>query len=388
MNFSKKSFPIAATFVGLALFACSQHNPESVLNPESGEFDPALAADTNSNGIADGLEPYWEECGGDAKCAGQKALDAKNATQSSSDALSSGMEGSSTILSSSQNQASSAKPISSSGTQSSEGGNSSGGTSSQATSSGTSSQTTASSSAAASSGSFKVTVVGGTIVDGGSTGYFDKNDIVSLALNPFVGGLDVCRSGWVTADVQGDFITDTISFAMPEKNVTFTGGTRECLDTITDGRNGKEYPYSTLGGNRWLMTNIDYSLGTDDFCYDNDVGNCETYGRLYRFSAAATACPEGWRQPTAAEILVVADDLNLLSTGRGDQNDPPGFSYIAPSTRISYWVTATGNDQNIAKNCDAKNGEDCGFILTNEAGIWQIASDSKVKSYPIRCIQE
>jgi uncharacterized protein (TIGR02145 family) len=385
MNLSHKIILASTVSTALALFACSKHNPDNVLNPESDLYDSEMAADNNGNSIADGIEPYLEACGNDAKCAAEKAQEAKQNAKSSVNELSSTDNPSSAIPNSSITPGSSIKPASSESTNSSATEISSEGNSSIAASS-----AGASSSSVATGTTFKLTVIGGVIIGTGLTeGDFAKNATVKIARAPFSGGLNQCKGGWVSEEVAGDFSLDTISFSMPANEVTFTSANRTCQDTITDPRDGQMYGYMTVNAKRWLKTNANFSTGTDDFCYENNTANCDIYGRLYRFTAAASACPTGWRQPTVSEMLAAADDLALQSTGRGDQYDPPGFNYIAPnSTRISYWVIGTLEDQDLAKNCDAVDGGDCGFILTNEAGSWQIASDSKVKSYPVRCIQK
>jgi uncharacterized protein (TIGR02145 family) len=37
------------------------------------------------------------------------------------------------------------------------------------------------------------------------------------------------------------------------------------------------------------------------WCYNNNNANCNTYGRLYDWNAALTACPSGWHLPNYTE---------------------------------------------------------------------------------------
>lgn len=360
----------------VALFGCSEHNPDNVLNPESAYYDASLSADANENGVADGLEPYLDECGGNAKCAAEKAWDAKQG-----------------VLSSSSTDAMSSGDSASSGGSSSSGD----GTSSEGTSSGNTTGSSSSGDASSSSSTmskYTLTVQGGVIrASGLATGSYNVGTSITVIANPFLGGLDQCKGGWsYTNGVVGDLVGDTVSFAMPDMDVSFEMQRATCPGMITDVRDGAQYSYAAVSATPnklWLMDNMNYTTGSDDYCYENKAANCATYGSLYRFSALTTVCPAGWRLPTPAEFkaaLSPDDLLGLQAAGRYSENETPSFNYLG--SRKTYWVQASASDQEIAKNCNSSTGGDCGFVITNEQGTWKVASDSKEKAYPVRCIQE
>lgn len=363
----------------VALFACSEHNPDNVLNPESVYYDASMSADANDNGIADGLEPYLDECGGNAKCAAEMAWNAKQGIPSSSsaDAMSSG-DGASSGSSSSSDD----------------------GTSSQGTSSGnpesSSSAGVANSSSSTVVSQHTLTVLGGVIlVNGLTTGSYNVGTVLTLVANPFEGGLDQCKGGWsYTNGVVGDLVGDTVSFAMPAMDVSFEMQRADCPGMITDVRDGALYSYAALSATPnklWLMDNMNYAVGNGEYCYNNTATNCATYGRLYQFSALTAVCPAGWRVPTPDEFKAALnpdDLLGLQATGRYAADAMPAFNYQGQDNKKTYWVQASASDQEFAKNCNSGSGEDCGFVITNEQGTWKVASDSKEKAYPVRCIQE
>jgi len=50
----------------------------------------------------------------------------------------------------------------------------------------------------------------------------------------------------------------------------------------------------------WMAENLNFNA-PGSVCYNKDESNCTTYGRLYDFETAKTACPSGWRLPTSNE---------------------------------------------------------------------------------------
>lgn len=91
--------------------------------------------------------------------------------------------------------------------------------------------------------------------------------------------------------------------------------------TFTDSRDGKVYNIVTIGKQFWMAENLAYlpsvvDPGTGSYTepyysvygYNGtDVAaakateNYQTYGVLYNWPAAMTACPEGWHLPSDAE---------------------------------------------------------------------------------------
>jgi len=71
--------------------------------------------------------------------------------------------------------------------------------------------------------------------------------------------------------------------------------------TFTDERDGEIYTWVHLkDGKKWMSKNLNFEMN-DSWCYDDKLSNCATYGRLYTWHAALSACPEGWRLPTDDE---------------------------------------------------------------------------------------
>ncbi len=67
--------------------------------------------------------------------------------------------------------------------------------------------------------------------------------------------------------------------------------------TFTDNRDGSLYKTVVIGGKTWMAENLKYKT-EKSHCYNNEVGMCAKYGRLYDWDDAIKACPEGWHLPS------------------------------------------------------------------------------------------
>lgn len=73
-------------------------------------------------------------------------------------------------------------------------------------------------------------------------------------------------------------------------------------ETLVDDRDGESYRTIEIGNQTWLAENLRFTPKVGkSWCYDRMSGNCETYGRLYDWTAAEKACPEGWSLPDTSD---------------------------------------------------------------------------------------
>jgi uncharacterized protein (TIGR02145 family) len=111
---------------------------------------------------------------------------------------------------------------------------------------------------------------------------------------------------------------------------------------LVDKRDGQVYRTVKIGEQVWMAENLKYKGDFTSYCYENDDENCEKYGRMYSPDDAKTACPEGWRLPSAQDFVDLEDntgkDMTALRTTEGwesgNGSDLYGFS-LYPAGRYS-----------------------------------------------------
>lgn len=150
--------------------------------------------------------------------------------------------------------------------------------------------------------------------------------------------------------------------------------------TMVDERDNHKYKTVTIGTQTWMAENLAYAyveptktLDSSSFCDTDDSKYCETYGRLYLWSAAMDSsavfsedgkgcgydyrkcanenndngkirgiCPEGWHLPNVAEY-------KTLFKAIGGENTPgdPGWRNVEKALKsLEGWNEYNGRDAN------------------------------------------
>jgi len=190
---------------------------------------------------------------------------------------------------------------------------------------------------------------------------------------------------------------------------------------FTDSRDGHVYKIIKINTQTWMAENLAYlpsvsqsSNGSDSspyyyvYGYEGSIvseakatANYGTYGVLYNWPAALTACPSGWHSPTDAEWTILTDYLassagglmketgttHWVSPNTGATN-ASGFTALPGGSRDSYggfyslgdiahFWSASENGTSYAWNRDLDSGT---------AGVWR---NSPYRSYgcSVRCLQ-
>ena len=135
--------------------------------------------------------------------------------------------------------------------------------------------------------------------------------------------------------------------------------------SFKDSRDGQKYRTVFIGGKMWMAENLNYKT-SNSWCYNNKNYNCNTYGRLYTWNAARSACPSGWRLPNDSDwdnlISAVGSNAGtkLKSQTGWNGTDEFGFSALPGGYRNTagsfsnvgnwgYWWSATEVDASYAR---------------------------------------
>jgi uncharacterized protein (TIGR02145 family) len=125
-----------------------------------------------------------------------------------------------------------------------------------------------------------------------------------------------------------------------------------CGFTIIDSRDNNEYETVQIGNQCWLKENMEYlpSVSSPNngsntlpyyYVYGNEGANVNeakntfnynTYGVIYNWEAAITACPLGWHLPTNDEWLSLIGYVRPPSTSGGKMKETGTSHWNIPNT--------------------------------------------------------
>ena len=140
---------------------------------------------------------------------------------------------------------------------------------------------------------------------------------------------------------------------------------------LLDTRDNKVYRTVQIGDQVWMAQNLDYNNASDaslqgqTYCYYDSLAFCETYGRLYTWSAAMGfgntynttlttegmikdvhqgVCPLGWHLPTAAEWQILADYVDGHNGAEGIGMSLKARYLWRQDTTLKYQNITMGSD--------------------------------------------
>ncbi len=156
---------------------------------------------------------------------------------------------------------------------------------------------------------------------------------------------NVPQGKWILVIEKEGYATEESEIIVSYNNGLF-GYDVKLFTTFTDNRDNKKYKIVRIGDQLWMAENLAYlpavspatiGSGNEPFYYvfnynGTDINiaktkdNYLTYGVLYNWPAALTACPNGWHLPSKEEWSELALFLSSNGYGYGD-----GWDHIAKS---------------------------------------------------------
>jgi len=147
-----------------------------------------------------------------------------------------------------------------------------------------------------------------------------------------------------------------------------------------------------------MAENLNYNA-TGSKCYSNKEANCTKYGRLYNWSTAMSACPNGWHIPSDAEWTALtnyvgsnaATKLKATSGWNNNKNgtDIYGFSALPGGSGFSgggfvnvgdsgNWWSATTDGANFAYRW---------YMYMGNEEVYS-GSQGKIDLESVRCVKD
>ena len=158
--------------------------------------------------------------------------------------------------------------------------------------------------------------------------------------------------------VHGNVNQEYAYFCYGNEWKRFYGNESVSYGKLIDNRDGAIYRTVKIGEQIWMAENLNYEVGGNGLCYQNDLDNCKTYGRLYsgiigdesqefknHCSSSDTSffeeniqwyCPEGWHMPSIDDFKALYEKAGSNSKSlqaKGFKNWPKatdelGFSAV------------------------------------------------------------
>ena len=197
-------------------------------------------------------------------------------------------------------------------------------------------------------------------------------------------------------------------------------------NVLTDSRDANTYSYKTIGTQVWMTKNMAYlpsvvgpGTGSNSTAYyyvygydGSDVAtakatdNYSTYGVLYNWTAAQSACPSGWHLPSDAEWTTFTDDLGgasvaggkLKEAGTAHWNSPnigatneSGFTALPGGYRTANGVFGTIGIGGRWWSSPQSDGNDawCRTLASNSSRCRVDRNDyNKERGFSVRCVRD
>lgn len=170
---------------------------------------------------------------------------------------------------------------------------------------------------------------------------------------------------------------------------------------FTDTRDGKIYKTIKIGNQIWMTENLKYKPQSGNyFIYNNDQNNFIKYGYLYDWNIACNVCPSGWKLPSNADFIELANYLGndykskMMLQNSWTQNDiatnESGFSAVPAGLRNPQGVFSfSGQGAYFWTNTAVDGAWAYGRELGANAGGWASKDfgSNKSISMSVRCIK-
>lgn len=167
------------------------------------------------------------------------------------------------------------------------------------------------------------------------------------------------------------------------------------ISSITDSRDGRVYQTTQIGTQVWLAENLQYEADSS-WCYDDDVSNCESLGRLYA-GGTENLCPAGFHIPSQHEWEELIDYVAAVEPDIPPAKSLQGYGqtwYVSGNNAFSFGVPGAGYRSVDGSYWERKVNA---YLATSKPGCYQafisnynlrfLCSDS-IAGASVRCLKD
>ena len=148
-------------------------------------------------------------------------------------------------------------------------------------------------------------------------------------------------------------------------------------DCSTVSIGGVSYPAVKIGTQCWMAQNANYNVSGSK-CYGDNNSNCNTYGRLYNWSAAGNVCPSGWRLPTQTDWNTLVNYAGGTSVAGGRLKSTSGWNNNVNGS------SGNGSDTyGFNAKPGGSNTSSADYQTTNYAFFWSATTDGSNNAYSL-----
>ena len=171
-------------------------------------------------------------------------------------------------------------------------------------------------------------------------------------------------------------------------------------EKLTDKRDGNVYRTVKVDGVIWMAENLRHKMKQGAAYYEYDQNNANTYGMLYDWKSAKSACPEGWRLPSGSDFRNLSNHFQNHESWRKKSGDTISFTIqlggmqehegtFSEIDESGYYLTSTDYDN--------KSAEYFSYLIidnmvvtdiSRRADVDDIQGTDKKDKYSVLCIKE
>jgi len=107
-----------------------------------------------------------------------------------------------------------------------------------------------------------------------------------------------------------------------------------------DNRDQRSYKTATVAGTLWMAENLEWPVPGSEF-YNRKSGS----PRVYRFTEAQKACPQGWRLPKVSELIALFSRYGKISYSGDKKEFTDRFGEYAPQQTALTYYKLTGDSE-------------------------------------------